>query len=313
MILEIHQPPKINIRGLFYRSGLKYDSGTSSTSQNKYYGASSVSASGLRYDSGTSSISPEKYYGASSLSASGLRYDSGTSSISPKKYYGASSASASGLKYDSGNLSASSTHQTSDAHKESPCSLKDLVITPIIHHYAAIMVSKKQTNPPPVNIFSCYFTNTICTSEILSELFDFEDVPAIEFCQGKYPKIMEALQEIHTPNPDYAAEQAVVPITRFHDVLSTNLVVQVYANTIAKFLYLKDVLNHNNAVSLAELYLETMENAAYYAKSKGQPDWKYEGLSDGFVNILMCLDVFDVSKILEICQLYGEEWIPMDL
>ncbi|GFT63758.1 uncharacterized protein NPIL_246751 [Nephila pilipes] len=255
-----------------------------------------------------------------------------TSSVFQDEYYDAFKTPSATSKYigrysddSSDSLPASQlSGRYSDPYKPSSCSQEGPCnnpypnapyFTPVLNQVIKSLPRLPQlksyspTIPPvPVILFSSYFKNAVYSSKILAQLFDFNGVTANEFCRSTYPYILEALLDTHSRNPEYAAKQAARPIAQIHGYISTNIVVQVYANSVAKFLYSNDVLNEYNAVSLAQAYVEEMKKRSKLARKKGKPDWQHEGLKEGVMNFLSSLIVLTRDTVPEFAEQYGNEW-----
>ncbi|CAL1264188.1 unnamed protein product [Larinioides sclopetarius] len=156
---------------------------------------------------------------------------------------------------------------------------------------------------PCINNFVSTFVKAVQSSKVLSELFGFfSHTSAIEFSNGKYPEVLEALTEIGAPNPEFASQQAVESIAESFDTLTSDIVIHVYANSIAKYIFTQGILTPQNAAQLAKKYADAMEEAA------SCNDSEYAALKEGYVNFLNSLDLFSPDKALLIALQYANEW-----
>ncbi|GBO02088.1 hypothetical protein AVEN_104476-1 [Araneus ventricosus] len=202
-------------------------------------------------------------------------------------------------------------HQTksqlrSPAHLERPAHLGRPAHLERPAHFgrsAKFSYKKSSSKDPCINTFVSTFVEEVQYSQALSELFGFfSHTSAMEFCNGKYPEILEAMIDYGAPNPEFVSQQAVEGISESFDTLTSDIVIQVYANTIAKYLFTQGVLTPQNAVQLGKQYADTMEEAA------SSSDSQYKALKDGFVNFLDSLGLFTSDKGLLIALQYANEW-----
>ncbi|GIY67653.1 uncharacterized protein CDAR_621471 [Caerostris darwini] len=152
------------------------------------------------------------------------------------------------------------------------------------------------------NTFVTIFKEAVCSSQSLSRLFDFDNIPATEFSEKLYQVILEALKTLGAEDQIYAATKAVEPITKNFYSVSSELVIQIYVKFVAKYLFTQDILTPYNTIQLALAYVREMERSAMCYQSQ------QEALSAGFVNFLTSSGLFTVDSALMVCLEYGNEW-----
>ncbi|KAF8777385.1 hypothetical protein HNY73_014253 [Argiope bruennichi] len=166
------------------------------------------------------------------------------------------------------------------------------------------VIFKKSTSTDLcINNFVSTFQEEVKSSKILSDFFDsFDDVPAMEFGNRLYPEIIDSLTQVKTPNPEFVAQQAIEAVVENYDKLSSDIVIQIYANTVAKYLFTQGVLTPQNYVQLAKNFAKMIEEAAV------GNDSPYAAHDEGFVRFLDSFGLFTPDKALLVAVQYGNEW-----
>ncbi|KAF8777384.1 hypothetical protein HNY73_014252 [Argiope bruennichi] len=166
-----------------------------------------------------------------------------------------------------------------------------------------LIFKKSKSKDLCINNFFCTFQEEVKSSKILSDFFDyFNDLPAMEFCNGKYPEILDILTQIKTPNAEFVANEAIEAVAENYDKLSSDIVIQVYSNSLAKYLFTQGVLTPQNSVQLAKKYAKKMEEAA------NGNDSPYVALNEGYVGFIDSLGLFTPDKALLLALEYQNEW-----
>ncbi|GFV67397.1 hypothetical protein TNCV_4307681 [Trichonephila clavipes] len=168
--------------------------------------------------------------------------------------------------------------------------------------------SKSLTYVPSVAIFFSTCEEAVLSSEILLELFDFSHVTLEEYIKGMRKHIAHAMRAAQVPDARQQTDICTKQISKYHKTLNIALVLRINAYTTAKFLFLKGVLNEQNAVPLALTYAGFLEKYATEYKKAGDPDWKFKDLVNGFYNFIASLSLVCKESGYLVAILVNNEW-----
>ncbi|GFR12030.1 hypothetical protein TNCT_555241 [Trichonephila clavata] len=183
----------------------------------------------------------------------------------------------------------------------------DLPVFPVIEGEINI-TSKFLTYIPSVTIFYSTCNDAVLSSQILLELFDFSHITPAEYAKGMHQHIMNAMKAAQVTDTLKQTGISTDNVAKYHKTLSLPLVLRVNAYTTAKFVFLKGILNEQNAVPLALTYASFLEKHAKQCMKTGSADWRFKVLMDGFYDFVASLHLVSKESACMIAALISNEW-----
>ncbi|GFR15071.1 hypothetical protein TNCT_607131 [Trichonephila clavata] len=172
----------------------------------------------------------------------------------------------------------------------------------------SITVPESHTVPPSVAIFMSTFHQEVHFSKFLSELLNFSGMTAQEFGRKVKPYIMYTHTKYKVANALQSIRSCVEPILNYRRPLSLAMIVRTYGYSVSKFAYYEGVLDKENAVSLALTFADLLQGLGTRLKRSGDPDWKLNALSRGFIDFMNCFHLFSKESIPILATIYIKEW-----
>ncbi|GIY67657.1 uncharacterized protein CDAR_621501 [Caerostris darwini] len=160
---------------------------------------------------------------------------------------------------------------------------------------------------PSVFIFQETFKRSVYSSEILTELFNV-NTTASEFSQFLYVYVLEVFTKKGSPSAKGISLMATRPIAKYFDYITSDLLVRVYTNAFAKYLFVEDALTPENAENLALSYAREMEASAQRTMTC-DPISKYKAIENGIANFLISLRLLAAFEGYDIAFYYANEFI----
>ncbi|GFT00240.1 hypothetical protein NPIL_392561 [Nephila pilipes] len=172
-----------------------------------------------------------------------------------------------------------------------------------------LIISGSLTYEPSVEIFLTTFQDAVYSSKILRELFDFPEMSAQKFARLIQPHIFSTLSKLKCSTAREMTQICINGILKYHKNVNGALVVNVYANSISKYLLLREALDEENAEYMALTLADVMRENAKRYKRMCIKDWKFKTLPSGFVNTLINLHLFQQEYVSLMAILYANEWV----
>ncbi|GFT73051.1 uncharacterized protein NPIL_315251, partial [Nephila pilipes] len=161
---------------------------------------------------------------------------------------------------------------------------------------------------PSVIIFTTTVAEAVYTSKALKELFDFSRTTPEEYAKGMRKQLVHSMRSLGIPNASQIAQISVEPVAKYHKTLSFWLVLRIKANTAAKFLYVKGILNEDNAAKLALTFADFMERNAKRLHKSRDPEWRFKSLTNGFFQISKSLHLVTKENARLAAVINANEW-----
>lgn len=101
------------------------------------------------------------------------------------------------------------------------------------------------------------------------------------------------------------------PITKYFDVLIPQVLVQVYANSVANYLLAEGLINAANAEELSLAYINDMIEGAEGNEVTRDCEYilKFQATSEGVFNFLLSRGQLSASTASEVSFYYAHEWL----
>ncbi|GFR33996.1 b6 protein [Trichonephila clavata] len=140
--------------------------------------------------------------------------------------------------------------------------------------------------PPPIATFVTIFDSTVKSSETLLDLFDLTEVKPSEFGKSVYEFVYKSSDSMGLLNPHFVANNISQSIASNLDTLRSSVMINLYANAMARTLFAEGILKPNNAATLAEEYANGMEAFAKKLVVKDNPLSKIQVFPAAYEKIL---------------------------
>ncbi|GFR34000.1 b6 protein [Trichonephila clavata] len=160
---------------------------------------------------------------------------------------------------------------------------------------------KKFTVPPSIATFVSNFHNIVQSSKTLLNLFDVTDVNLLEFAKCMYEFVLKSANSLDVLNPHLIANHIYQSILSNLDILHSSVMINLYANAMARSLFHEGILNLDNAATLAKKCANDMEAFDKKMVETGNPISKiqdFPAVSSGVLGNLSLPVVDDVPDHL---------------
>ncbi|XP_055946205.1 uncharacterized protein LOC129976589 isoform X2 [Argiope bruennichi] len=164
-------------------------------------------------------------------------------------------------------------------------------------------------NPLPVEKFVSELNSAVYSSDTLPDIFDLTDLSPGNFSRLLYDYVYENAGKVVHSNPDHVASITTTPINERIITYTSPILVDIFSNTVAKYLFDKGALNTSNASSLAREYAKFLKESADRNLKKGTPESKVLTLSDGFIDFMNSVGHFSNNAIEEQARYFATEVI----
>ncbi|KAF8777388.1 hypothetical protein HNY73_014256 [Argiope bruennichi] len=187
------------------------------------------------------------------------------------------------------------------------------LITELTNGDKCIYMSAATTFPNVTSVatFVNTFMNAINCSKLLTTLFNITNARPEQYSQFKYRFIADVFRSRFVDAKEIAAT-AVRPIAKYFDVLPLPAMMRVYSNFFADFFFAEEILTPHNAKSLAQKYINSMEETAKrYKINKFDYDYyrKFQAIGVGTRNFFFSVIEPSLSETWELALYYAHEWL----
>ncbi|GFT46841.1 RP1-2 domain-containing protein [Nephila pilipes] len=135
-----------------------------------------------------------------------------------------------------------------------------------------------------VKSFVSTFTDAVRSSKVLSDVLDLSKTTPAAFSKYMYEYIYASALSRGMPTPQSVAKEA--SIVESSDTLALPVMINVFANSMGKYLHEHDILNQSNAADFAVAYANKIEENAKQIVTKGDPMSKVKALAVGYEEFL---------------------------
>lgn len=291
-----------------------------SAAQWQSYGDGNVASHGFQsgYYDGSSAYN-DIYSGDPSTSQAISEYNDRYSALSASSssigggFAAASSASAHNSRYPdySASVSAASGSSnrfkgTSVASSASSGFSRAPPVAPTVPKSGKRKSKKIRPVPQAESTFIDTFTQAVYASRALTQLLDFSHVTAAEHYESTYRTAVESHIKWGMTHAEAAANLAVRNIAKFPN-LSLDSMTRIYSSLVAHYLYTEEILNEENAQSLAWSFAENMESSTNQVL-KLLPDYQSQAVNHGFLNFLSSFVQFNEGKGWKLAAIFQNAW-----
>ncbi|GIY02870.1 hypothetical protein CDAR_464781 [Caerostris darwini] len=143
---------------------------------------------------------------------------------------------------------------------------------------------------------------------MLRNTFDFSDISPATLKNFLYDQSNVVLKDYGFTNPYIYSNYAVQPITDYLESLTTPMMLQIYANSMGKFLDYLGILRDDNAVQLALEYANKIEETAKNKLMKDNLETKMESITQGFRNFAESVGAFSQESLVPAVYIFANEF-----
>ncbi|GIY19523.1 hypothetical protein CDAR_464771 [Caerostris darwini] len=158
-----------------------------------------------------------------------------------------------------------------------------------------------------IGTFTSNFINAAYSSEMLRNTFDFSDISPATLRNSLYDQSSVVLKDYGFTNPFFYSNYAVQPITDYLESLTTPMMLQIYANSMGKFLDYLGILREDNAVQLALEYANKIEETAKNKLVKDNLETKMQSLIQGLRNFAESLGALSQESLVSAAYIFANE------
>ncbi|GFW70932.1 hypothetical protein TNCV_190231 [Trichonephila clavipes] len=155
--------------------------------------------------------------------------------------------------------------------------------------------------------FETAFVEEVHSSKILAEFFDFSQISSLDFSRIMEPYISSVLKAYNISNPIQLAHSCVEPIPQFQKPLAMPVLARIYGNTFAKITFLAGILDQDNAVSMALIFANTLQECIQQYESS-DPEWKFKVLIKGCADFTESVHINSKDFAPLSILIYANEW-----
>ncbi|GFY41904.1 uncharacterized protein TNIN_247521 [Trichonephila inaurata madagascariensis] len=167
------------------------------------------------------------------------------------------------------------------------------IFHPSVVYTVSILSDDQRTDQ---DTFVDTFVQLVYKSDILKDLFDLSETPAIEFAGYVHKHFVPMLASLGARNPEKIADFATRPMAQNFKLFTREEMVRVYSSVAASYLYSQGILIQDNAKDLANQYANTFEKSANETVVENDPTSKFKAIGNGLMEFLMSKDTLTVEK-----------------
>ncbi|GFS92546.1 uncharacterized protein NPIL_581251 [Nephila pilipes] len=179
------------------------------------------------------------------------------------------------------------------------------VFHPIIS-YDIKVISHNST----IRDFVSTFVKQVYDSDTLTDLFDITAATSTGLRNHAYNDFIKIINQNNLDDAELIADFATRPINQNFDTIPRDVLVRIYANIAANFLYsIGKFSSKNDAESLAKQYAKDFSDAAEKFVKDGDVETKYDAIAGGIINFIVPIQKVTQDEVWKVAFLFESQFL----